>query len=106
MNKLPRWKLECYVNEDGTCPILIFISGLAEQAQAEAEALKTLLEKHGDEIEGRCSSHGDGLFEIWGEYVRLFYKFTDNDRLILIDGALPEQGNRPLKEILRKANLI
>lgn len=103
---LPLWKLEHYVEEDGSSPILFFVSGLSEDAQAEAEALKRLLQANGDAIkEGQMTAHGSGLFEIAGEHVRIFCKISDDHRVILIDGFPPGQQIN-LLEIRRKAELI
>lgn len=103
---LPIWKLEHYVEEDGSSPILFFVSGLSDTAQAEAEALKKLLQANGDAIkEGQMISHGSGLFEIAGEYVRIFCKISDDHRVILIDGCLPSQ-DIDLLGIRKKAELI
>jgi hypothetical protein len=105
MLMLPLWKLEQYVEEDGSSPILLFISGLPEDAQAEAEALRKLLQADGDAIKkGQMTSHGNGLFEIAGEYVRIFCKISDDHRVILIDGLLPSQDS-DLESIRRKADL-
>ena len=107
---LPSWKLEHYVEEDGVSPILLFISGLSVGLQAEAEALKELLLKSEDWIEpNQLTDHRNGVFELSGEHVRIFCKFTSDGRVVLIDGLLKSQDsqeNALPDSIFRKADLI
>jgi mRNA-degrading endonuclease RelE of RelBE toxin-antitoxin system len=98
---------ELFVILEGDRSILFFISGLPENAQQEAEALIRLIQEKGNSIVGgRRVSHDDGLFELRGEYVRVFYKVSADDRIVLIDGLLPDQGEEHLDKIRRKAELL
>ena|SRR2546421_3396374 len=102
---LPPSGFELYVIMEGDRSILFFISGLPEDAQQEAEALIRLIQEKGNSIVGgRQVNHGDGLFELRGEYVRIFYIVLTDNRVLLIDGLLPDQGD-DLTNIRRKAGL-
>jgi mRNA-degrading endonuclease RelE of RelBE toxin-antitoxin system len=100
-------KLELYFIVEGDRSILLFISELPEQVQEEAEALIRLIQEKGVAIlGGRLLTHENGLFELRGEHVRIFYKFSADNRLILLDGLLPDQGDEFLANIQRKAELV
>jgi hypothetical protein len=104
MPKLPLWKLECYLEEDGVAPILVSIVKLPLECQQEAEALKRLLEDSGNTIApNRLIRHREGLFELVGQSVRIFCKFADDRRVILIDVLPASQDNISLDPIFRKA---
>lgn len=104
---LPSRKFELYFMTDGDKSILFFISGLPEQAQHEAEALIRLIQEEGNTIlGGRLLTHENGLFELRGQYIRIFYKFSSDNRLILLDGLLPEQSGEFLDNIRRKAEML
>lgn len=98
---------ELLVLMEGDKSLLFFISGLPEVAQQEAEALIRLLQERGNSIVGgRLVNHDGGLFELRGEYVRLFYKVSTDNRLILIDGLLLNNGDDFLSNIRRKADSL
>lgn len=104
MPLLPVWKLEVYIDQDGTVPILISIAGLSPECQQEAEALKRLLENFGDRIEpNRLIRHREGLFELVGHSVRIFLKFVENRRVILLDALPSPPDDASLDLIFRKA---
>ena len=102
-----RLSLQAYVTEDGACPGRMFLEQLPEELQAEAEALTQLYLEEGEAISGgRLIEHGKDLIELRGEHVRIFFKTSTNRSLIFIDGFLTSQGEAPLIDIHRKAEMI
>ena len=107
MPVLPLWKLECYLEEDGVAPILVSIARLPLECQQEAEALKLLLENFGDTIApNRLIRRREELFELVGQSVRIFCKFADNRRIILLDVLLASADDISLDPIFRKAESL
>ncbi len=99
-------RLELFYVSDGDSSVQHFLDELPEHAQQEAEGLIRLLQEEGNAIQGgRLTSHEDGLFELSGQYVQIFYKLSSDNRLILLQG-LPSDGIRDLQRIRRKAALI
>jgi hypothetical protein len=80
-----------------------FIGGLDnDRAHDEANALIRLLGVRGNRLsEPRSKSLGDGLFELRGKEVRIFYTFRPGRRIVLLDGMIKRRQDIP-KEVLRR----
>ena len=86
------WIIEDYATPSGERPVRTFIAGLAGRDRVEAFALIRLLEERGNTLRPPHSKFlGDGLFELRGHQVRIFYVFRPGQRIILIDGVLKKQ---------------
>ena len=87
-----RWIIEDYATPSGQRPVRTFIAGLVGRDRIEAFALIRLLEERGNTLRPPHSKFlGDGLFELRGHQVRIFYVFRPRQRIILIDGVLKKQ---------------
>ncbi|MBI1892674.1 MAG: type II toxin-antitoxin system RelE/ParE family toxin [Candidatus Rokubacteria bacterium] len=70
------WTTEWYQTLGGEPPLKSFLEGLAGRDRDEAIAVIELLEKWGNRLRPpRSKPLGDGLFELRGDQVRIFYVF-------------------------------
>jgi phage-related protein len=61
-----------------------------------AAALIEYLQTSGNELrEPRSKSLGNGLFELRGKQVRIFYVFRPGNRIVLLDGMLKKRTDIP-----------
>ncbi len=85
-----------------------FITALTDvRAHDEANALIRLLGVQGNRLrEPRSKSLGNGLFELRGKQVRIFYTFRSGQRIVLLDGMLKKRRDIPTEVLrdLRKLN--
>ena len=74
-----------------------FISGLTDaRALDEAAALIKLIAERGNLLrEPRSEPLGDGLFELRGKQVRIFYVFRPGRRIVLLDGMIKKRDDIP-----------
>jgi hypothetical protein len=100
----PVWEAAENVHEARDGEALSFISKLPKQVQLEATALVRLISS--STVSDRQIAHTNGLFELRGESVRIFYKFSSDNQPIIIDSLLNEQGEDYLNMIKRKAEMI
>ena len=107
-----RWVVQSLNTAKGTT-LEVFLDGLSEDAEAEAEALLEMLEEHGNDLRAPTSKAlGDGLFEARSltTGVRLFYMFAPGRRIIVLDGYLKKRTSIPtatmtrVKRLQRKTN--
>lgn len=90
------WKLERLVLDTGASPIQTFLAGLTGEDQVDALALLKLLAQSGHELRMPHSKPlGDGLFELRGRRVRVFYLFRPGLRAVLLDGMVKKRGDIP-----------
>jgi hypothetical protein len=103
----PPWSVVYYQSDDGVVPFVDFIGRLKTQrARAECLALIEFLEKRGGTLDRDQThlTHANGLREIQGQYVRIFYFREPDSRLIIvIDGLFPGQAGKLFDDLLRKA---
>jgi hypothetical protein len=86
----------------GENPVKNFISGLSGRNLAEAEALIRLLQERGNTLRSRHSRPlGDGLFELRGHQVRIFYMFLPGRQIRLLDGIIKQQDEIPQRVLKR-----
>lgn len=97
-----RWWIDEYRTAEGRSPIREFISGLMGRNKVEAIALIKLLEERGNTLRRPHSgSLGEGLFELRGHQVRIFYMFRPGRRLTLLDGIIKKQEKVPRQVLMR-----
>jgi hypothetical protein len=80
--------------EDHEGRIRDFIGGLKNNRDFdEAAALIKLLAQRGNLIgEPRSKALGEGLFELRGKQIRIFYIFRPGHRIVLLDGLVKKQS--------------
>jgi hypothetical protein len=86
------WKVE-----DRGDRVRNFIRGLTDdRAFVEAAALIKLVQERGNLLrKPRSEPLGDGLFELRGKQVRIFYVFRPGRRIVLLDGMIKKRGDIP-----------
>lgn len=100
------WKLDEYVTGAGENLALAFLSEQTGKMKAEAIALLKLLQERGNLLRmPHSKSLGDGLFELRGNQVRIFYTFRPGRRITLLDGMVKKQDRIPTK-ILNRARRL
>jgi hypothetical protein len=94
------WLVEEYRTAGGRGLIRDFIEGLNARNKVEAIALIKLVEERGNALRSPHSkSLGDGLFELRGKEVRIFYLFQPNRRIVLLDGLVKRRHSIPAKDL-------
>jgi hypothetical protein len=90
------WVLDEYVTEQGKSLIREFLSRLEGQDRVEAFALLQLARERGNTLRfPHSKTLGEGLHELRGKQVRIFYVFQPGRRIILIDGMLKKREDIP-----------
>ncbi len=96
------WTIDIYETEQGERPVLAFLQGLEGRNKAESIALVQLLEDRGNTLRRpQSGALGDGLFELRGKEVRIFYVFLPNRVAVLLDGEIKKRDDIPLKTLER-----
>jgi hypothetical protein len=96
------WLVDEYSDASGKSHIREFLSSLQGRDKVEAWALIKLLEERGNQMRSpKSEALGDGLFELRGHQVRIFYVFRPGRRIILLDGILKKQDKIPPKVLAR-----
>jgi hypothetical protein len=92
------WRVE----EHGT-RLRDFVFALADdRAFDEAAALIKLVRERGNALHApRSKSLGDGLFELRGKSVRIFYVFRPGRRVVLLDGMIKKRDDIP-REVMER----
>ena len=102
-----RWTVRSLRLTKGTT-LEVFLEGLSDDAEAEAEALLEALEKHGNNLRMPISKPlGNGLFEARGltTGVRLFFVFAPERQIIVLDGYVKKRTRIPAKTMERVRRL-
>ena len=90
------WTLEWYTTTGGSTPLQTFVERLIGRNKAEAIALIELLQKWGNQLRApRSQALRNGLFELRGHEVRIFYIFQPGRQIVLLDGILKKQDRIP-----------
>ena len=90
------WTIDDYTTASGESPVRAFLSGLQGRDRVEAFALLKLLEERGNILKlPHSRSLGEGLCELRGSQVRIFYVFRPQRRILLPDGMLKKRGDIP-----------
>jgi len=96
------WRIDAYVTEKGEKPAWAFMRRLDGRNRAEAIALVKLLEERGNTLRRPHSGAlGEGLFELRGKEVRLFYLFLPGRVIVLLDGEIKKRDDIPKKTLQR-----
>ena len=96
------WTVDAYETEQGERPALGFLQGLEGRNQSEAVALVKLLRERGNSLRRpQSGALGEGLFELRGKEVRIFYMFLPNRVAVLLDGEIKKRDDIPAKTLER-----
>lgn len=97
-----KWAIEEYITEHGENLVLTFLAGLTGEDRADAIALLKLLAEQGNALRlPRSRALGNGLFELRGQQVRIFYMFRSGRRIILLDGMIKKRDSIPTSVLQR-----
>ncbi|MEO8585035.1 MAG: type II toxin-antitoxin system RelE/ParE family toxin [Acidobacteriota bacterium] len=96
------WVIDVFRTEQGEALVWGFIAGLTGRDRQEAVALVKLLEEQGNALRRPQSGIlGDGLFELRGKQIRIFYIFLPGRRIVLLDGEIKKRNDIPPKTLKR-----
>lgn len=96
------WLIDEYRDASGKSHIRKFLSNLKGRDKVEAWALIKLLGERGNQIRPpKSGTLGEGLFELRGHQVRIFYMFRPGRRITLLDGIVKKQDKIPSKVLER-----
>lgn len=96
------WTIDVYETEMGEKLVWAFVSSLTGRDKVEAIALIGLLGQQGNQLRRPQSGMlGDGLFELRGKQIRIFYMFLPERVIVLLDGEIKKQNKVPPKTIER-----
>jgi hypothetical protein len=95
---MTEWRIEAYRLDTGEIPAQTFLDDLDDKPEAKADALALLkmLREQGNALRKPHSAPlGQGLFELRGFQVRLFYVFGGERTAVLLDGMLKKRDDIP-----------
>ena len=96
------WKIDVYETAKGEKPVWSFIEDLTGRDRSEAIALVKLLEQQGNKLRRpQSGALGEGLFEMRGKQVRIFYMFLPKQVIVLLDGEIKKRNTIPKKTLER-----
>ena len=97
------WTIEDYRTPAGQSRLRQFLDGLEnQQDRKEAAGLIKVLQIRGNLLrEPLSEALGEGLFELRGDQVRIFYTFRPGRLIVLLDGLIKKRGKVP-PAILRR----
>ncbi len=96
------WAIDDFRTEQGNAPVRAFIAALTGRDRDEAFALVKLLEEQGNALRRPQSGIlGEGLFELRGKQVRIFYMFLPGRRVVLLDGETKKRDDIPPRTLKR-----
>jgi len=100
------WTIDEYTTASGDSPIRTFLSELQERDRVEAFALIRLLAERGNTLRLPHSQPlGEGLHELRGKQVRIFYVFKPQKRVLLLNGILKKRKDIPAAVLKRLRKL-
>ena len=98
----PRWTIDAYETDGGEAPAWSFIRQLEGRNKVEAIALVKLLEEKGMQLRRpQSGALGNGLFELRGKEVRLFYMFLPGRLIVLLGGETKKRDDIPPRTLAR-----
>jgi hypothetical protein len=90
------WRIEAYRLDTGESLVQAFLDQLDGEPLADALALLKLLREYGNALRlPHSRALGDGLFELRGFQVRLFYVFRGVRTAVLLDGMVKKRDDVP-----------
>jgi hypothetical protein len=96
------WAIDVFRTEKGEALVQAFIAALRRRDRDEAFALVKLLEEQGNALRRPQSGVlGEGLFELRGKQIRIFYMFLPGRRVVLLDGEIKKRDHIPPKTLKR-----
>lgn len=96
------WAIDVFRTEKGEAPARSFVEDLVGRDRDEAFALIKLLEEQGNGLRRPQSGVlGDGLFELRGRQIRIFYMFLSGRRILLLDGEVKKRDDIPPRTLKR-----
>ena len=101
-----KWTIDDYTTTGGESPVRTFLSGLQGRDKVEAFALIQLLAERGNMLRlPHSRSLGEGLNELRGKQVRIFYIFRSQRQIVLLDGMLKKREDIPVSMLKRLRQL-
>ena len=92
----PEWLVTPHETETGEKPAQVFVDSLKGRDLADAFALLKLLREHGNALRRPHSGAlAEGLFELRGKQVRVFYIFLPGRTALLLDGEIKKRNDIP-----------
>lgn len=96
------WVIDVFRTERGEVLVQAFLAALTGRDRDEAFALIKLLEEQGNALRRPQSGIlGEGLLELRGKQVRIFYMFLPGRRVVLLDGEIKKRDDIPPKTLKR-----
>ena len=106
MAATPDWKIDSYETENGEKPAALFLRSLGPQDSVDAASLLKSLREQGNALRRpNSASLGDGLFELRGKQVRIFYIFLPDPTAMLLDGEIKKRNDIPPATLKRMRGL-
>ncbi len=102
----PEWTIDSYETETGERPAVIFLKSLEPRDQVDAATLLKSLREQGNALRRPHSGAlDDGLFELRGKQVRIFYIFLPGRVALLLDGEIKKRTDIPPATLKRMRKL-
>lgn len=106
MAAAPDWTINAYETENGERPAVLFLRSLGPQDSVDAASLLKSLREQGNALRRpNSASLGDGLFELRGKQVRIFYIFLPGRMALLLDGEIKKRNDIPTATMKRMRKL-
>jgi phage-related protein len=104
---MPRTKVVYYVEDDGTVPVVEWLTGLPRKARAKCQAYLARLQAEGHELRRPIADYlRDGIYELrpsqQGVQYRILYFFQGSEAVVISHGLAKKQ-EVPAAEIQRAA---
>lgn len=100
------WTINSYETENGERPAVLFLRSLEPQDSIDAASLLKSLREQGNALRRpNSASLGDGLFELRGKQVRIFYIFLPGRMALLLDGEIKKRNDIPTATMKRMRKL-
>ncbi len=100
------WTIDSYQTEAGDRPAVTFLGSLEGRDRTEAAALLNMLKDQGNALRRpNSASLDEGLFELRGKQVRIFYIFLPGRVALLLDGEIKKRNDIPPATLRRMRKL-
>lgn len=106
MASAPEWTIDAYETDTGEKPALLFLRSLEARDRVDAATLLKTLREQGNALRRPHSGAlDDGLFELRGKQVRIFYIFLPGRVALLLDGEIKKRNDIPPATLKRMRKL-